>query len=154
MTLFNLYLSKLNKDFNHFWQKPKKRVHYTNPVWYHDLIVGHYPLESFMKLLCPKVPNLSRRDYTNHSIRYTVMEILDEQFEARHNMAVSGHKSESTIKNYAKRCSPKKKRGEMSKTLEDKIIPEKRKKHRAYHSWQLVFRDLADFTLKSSRFHP
>ena len=78
-----------------------------------------------MKLLVPNVPNLSRCDYTNQSIRHTCMEVLDEEFEARHIMAVSGHKSESTIKNYAKKC-PEKKKWEMSHTLAETFIPDKK----------------------------
>lgn len=42
------------------------------------------------------------KTYTNHSIRSTVMGMLDELFEGRHVIALSGHKSENTIKQYAR----------------------------------------------------
>lgn len=54
--------------------------------------------------------------YTNHSIRATAVTILDKSgFEARHIMAVSGHKNEASIRSYSKTdiCTKKK----MSETL-------------------------------------
>jgi hypothetical protein len=46
--------------------------------------------------------------YTDHSIRATAVTIFDRSgFEARHIMSVSGHRSESSIKNY---CRPDHKR--------------------------------------------
>ena len=43
---------------------------------------------------------------TNHSISATVTTILDEGgYEARHIMALSGHKSENSIKSYASQTS-------------------------------------------------
>ena len=59
--------------------------------------------------------------YINHSIRPTNIETLDTAgFEARHICAASGHRSEETIKCYAHRCPPKKKR-EMADTLLEKL---------------------------------
>ena len=61
--------------------------------------------------------SLSNTNYTNHSIRATCITILDRaRFEARHIITVSGHKSENSIKKYAKGCSTEKKR-EMSNAL-------------------------------------
>ena len=63
----------------------------------------------------------------NHSIRATAITVLDEcEYEARHIMAVSGHKSENSIRSYAARTSLSKKR-KMSEALsfstsENKII--------------------------------
>ena len=54
--------------------------------------------------------------YTNHSIRATAVSILDKSgFEARHIMAVSGHKNETSIRSYSKTdiCTKK----ETSETL-------------------------------------
>ena len=65
--------------------------------------------------------------YTNHSIRATAITVLDEcGYEARRIMAVSGHKSENSIRSYAARTSLSKKR-KMSEALsfstsENKII--------------------------------
>ena len=44
--------------------------------------------------------------YTNHCIRATAVLLLDEcNFEARHIMCVSGHKSDSRIRSYSRRLS-------------------------------------------------
>ena len=49
-----------------------------------------------------KEANLSF-NYTNHCIRATSVSVLDDAgLEARHIMAVSGHKSESSIRTYAR----------------------------------------------------
>ena len=63
-----------------------------------------------MKQLCVDA-KLSRLDYTNHSIRSTCITNLDKYgFEARHITAVSGHKSEATVKEYSVKCPENKKR--------------------------------------------
>ena len=94
--------------------------------WYDKTRVGHDPLERFMKFLYKDV-KLSRQDYTNHSIRATVITNLDRAgFEARHIIAVTGHKSESTIKQYSRRCPDKKKR-QMCESLGSKLLPKKPK---------------------------
>ena len=55
--------------------------------------------------------------YTNHCIRATAVPVLDEcNFEARHIMRVSGHKSESSIRSYSRRLSEVK-RKEISHAL-------------------------------------
>ena len=59
--------------------------------------------------------------YTNHSIRATTITILDEcGYEARHIIAVSGHRSESSIRSYAAQTSLSTKR-KMSETLADSL---------------------------------
>lgn len=59
-------------------------------------------LRTFMSSIS-KEPKLSQK-YTNHCIRATAMSLLDEgNFEARHIMRVSGHKSESSIRSYSRR---------------------------------------------------
>ena len=48
--------------------------------------------------------------YTNHSIHSTALTTLDgNNIASRHIQALSGHKCESTIKTYAKKCPPAKK---------------------------------------------
>lgn len=101
---FELYLSKLNPNDPRLWQKPRQGfIDYEDPEWYYAQPVGHDPLETFMEKLSIK---LQLSDvYTNHCIRATCMQILDNAgFEARHIIALSSHKSESTIKKYATRC--------------------------------------------------
>ena len=118
--LFQLYISKLNPKRDDLWQKPKKDVSITEEVWYDNVPVGPHPLNNFMKQLSEKA-NLSRM-YTNHCIRSTCITNLDESgFEARHITAVSGHKSETTIKNYSVKCPEAKKR-EMADALSGKLL--------------------------------
>ena len=121
--MFKLYISKINKDVNYLWQRPKQgSIHYTDEKWYDHQRVGKDPLECYMKMLSKDL-KLSNPNYTNHSIRATCITLLDRaQFEARHIIAITGHKSESTIKKYAKGCSSEKKR-EMSEALASKIKP-------------------------------
>ncbi len=59
--------------------------------------------------------------YTNYSMHATCITNLDQAgFESRHIMAVSSHKSESTVKTYACQC-PENKKQEMSMSLAQKI---------------------------------
>ena len=79
-----------------------------------------------MKYLLEDV-TLSRKDYTNHSIRSTVITNLDRAgFKARHIIAVTGHKSETTIKQYTRKCPEGKKR-EMCEALGNKLMAKKPK---------------------------
>ena len=69
-----------------------------------------------MKHLCEEA-NLVGKNYTNHSIRATCISRLDNSgFEARHITALSGHKAESTVKEYAVQC-PENKKKEMFNAL-------------------------------------
>ena len=73
--------------------------------------------------LCENV-KLSR-EYTNHSIRATVINNLDAAgFEARHIIQLSSHKSESTIKEYAPKC-PDAKKKEMFESLSNAMLPKR-----------------------------
>ncbi len=83
--------------------------------------LGVNKMGMFMKELS-KDANLSRI-YTNHSIHATCITHLDQAgFESCHIMAVSSHKSETTVKTYAKKCPETKKRV-MSTALDNKITP-------------------------------
>ena len=89
--------------------------------------VGHNLLETFMKTLSVNA-GLSSTDYTNHSICHTCITTLDtEGFEASHIVAISGHKSESTIREYSIKC-PENKCKQMYSTLVDKMVPPKKAK--------------------------
>ena len=58
------------------------------------------------------------RIYTNHSIRATAVTIVDKcGYEARHIMAVSGHKSESSMRSYCKTDTSTKKQMSESKAV-------------------------------------
>ena len=57
------------------------------------------------------------KEHTNHSMRATAVTVPDHSnFEARHIMRVSGHKSEASIRIYSLRLSENKQR-EISETL-------------------------------------
>ena len=116
-------MSKLNKSTNILWQKPKTgRLHFTDEEWYDKRPVGKDMLERFMKISLSKNIKL-KGDYTNHSIRATVISTLhNDGFEARHIMTLSSHKSEATIKEYAVKC-PDNKRKEMFASLSNALTP-------------------------------
>ena len=108
VNVFELYKKKRNPANNFMWQRPKRLVHYTDEIWYERMRVGHDPLERFMRFLSENA-KLSKI-YTNHSIRATVITNLSNSgYEARHIIAVTGHKSESTVKQYATKCPDAKK---------------------------------------------
>ena len=121
--MFRLYRSKLHEDLPYLWQRPKQGyIHYNDKVWYDRQHIGKDQLERFMKHLSKEIC-LSSLEYTNHSIRATCITLLDNaQFEARHIIAVTGHKAESSIKKYSRNCSSAKKR-EMSDALAANILP-------------------------------
>ena len=117
--IFKLYLSKLNKKRDDPWQKPKQYVEGPEDEWYHNQVIGRDPLNNTMKNLS-NAAKLSTT-YTNHCIRASTVTELDTQgFEARHIMAVSGHKSENSIKNYSSVC-PDNKKEQMSDALARKM---------------------------------
>ena len=109
------------------WQKPKySTLHFTDQVWYEGRMVGKDMLERYMKLSLAKSVKLDG-DYTNHSIRATVISTLDNTgFEARHIISLSSHKNESTIKEYATKCPENKKR-EMFDSLTNALQPKAKK---------------------------
>ena len=115
-------MSKLNPQQEYLWQKPKKKVTNRDAIWYDNVPVGKDPLNNAMKTLSTNA-GLSKQ-YRNHSIRATVVTNLDQKgFEARHIMATTGHKSEVSIKNYARKC-PTQKRRELSDALAKSMTKE------------------------------
>ena len=128
VSLYELYISKLNPKSDKLWQKPRQgEVFYIDSEWYEARPVGHDLLDRFMKHLS-KSANLSTDVYTNHSIRATCIGTLDKRgFEARHITAISSHKNESTICQYSTKCQENKKR-EMFQALAETVIPKRAKK--------------------------
>ena len=116
-------MCKKRKDL---WQKCKKKVNGDEDEWYENQVIGRDPLNDMMKTIS-KDAELSKV-YTNHSIRATCLTKLDQAgFEIRHIQAVSGHKSEESIKAYSTRCPENKKR-EMAAALDlpgEESAPEK-----------------------------
>ena len=141
----------MNPKNESLWQKPKRKVRGEDPVWYDNVPVGTHPLESFMRKLSESA-GLSKM-YTNHCIRATVITNLDNAgFEARHIRAVSGHKSDETIKSYAVRC-PDSKKKEMSDALSSKLQKKEVKivqnvpkpPRQEAHASTINFDDIVDF---------
>ena len=106
---FSCYVSKLNKNLpGVLWQKPKKSENVSEDEWYEASPLGKNTLGN-------KIKDISKtagcaRIYTNHSLRATCITILDNAgFESRDIMAVSDHKSESSLKHYVKTSDAKKK---------------------------------------------
>ena len=121
VTSFELYIKHLNPLNEYLFQRPKTKGIFacSQDVWYDNMVVGERSLGEKMKKIS-KDANLSKT-YTNHSIRATAVTILDRSgFEARHIMAVSGHKNESSIRSYCKTDMSTKK--EISASLSTECI--------------------------------
>ncbi|KAK3086317.1 hypothetical protein FSP39_016762 [Pinctada imbricata] len=88
---------KLNPKCVFLFQRPS-----SNPkadVWYDNCPVGDKKLAAIMSTISAEF-GLSK-SYTNHSLRATLVHILDAaNFAGRHIMCVTGHKSETSLKTY------------------------------------------------------
>jgi len=116
---FEKYLSRLNPKNEYLFQRPKKAVDERDEVWCDNMVVGQRTLGDKMKKL--SIEAKLSCVYTNHSIRATTITILDEcGYEARHIMALSGHRSESNIRSYASQTSLSTKR-KTSETLSESL---------------------------------
>ena len=101
------------------FKDPRRQFDESDEVWYDNMVVGQLTLGDEMKKLSieAKLSCVS----TNHSIRATTITILDEcGYEARHIMALSGHRSESSIRSYASQTSLSTKR-KTSETLPESL---------------------------------
>jgi hypothetical protein len=102
-----------------FWQRPKTVEKKMEDIWFDIAAVGKNTLGDKMKILSQKY-NLSAV-YTNHSLRSITLTMLDnEGFEARHIMAISGHKTETSIRSYSRTDDSKRRKN--AKSFSDKII--------------------------------
>ncbi|XP_066913334.1 uncharacterized protein KIAA1958-like [Clytia hemisphaerica] len=99
---FKLYIEKLNPKCDALFQRPKAKVNEQCQFWYGAQVHGIInTISQFMKRISIDA-NLPT-NYTNHSIRATSVTVLDNAgTEARHIMAVSGHRSESSIRSYSR----------------------------------------------------
>jgi hypothetical protein len=106
---FEEYISHLHPNQDALWQRPLENIKEGAMIWYYNAPVGEKTLGGMLAKMSTKY-QLSQR-YTNHSIRVTSMQILeDNQVEGRHIQRVSGHKSLDSIQTYAKRLSTARKR--------------------------------------------
>ena len=98
------YIQKLNPNCEAFFQYPKRAVKPEDDVWYENKPLGVNKLDGMMKEIS-KLASLSRI-YTNHSVRATAITLWsDAQVPSRHIMAISGHRSEASLKSYNTRPS-------------------------------------------------
>lgn len=124
---FELYVSRLNPDIDDLWQKPRELISWNDEVWYHCEKLGKNKVQGLMPTLVNQA-GLANKSLTNHCIRSTCITISDQEgYEARHIMAVSGHKREESIKSYASKTSASTKR-QISDTLADAIVEPQKKK--------------------------
>ena len=97
---YKKYLLKLNPAIKTLFQRPRLEADAHGP-WYDAQVVGIKSLEKMMKNI--SIEACLSNIYTNHCIRATCVTTLDDAgFEARHIMAVSGHKSEASIRAYSR----------------------------------------------------
>ena len=104
LNCLKVYLQKLNPHCEALFQYPKQAVTQEDQVWYTNKPLGVNRLAGMMKEIS-KLASLSRI-YTNHSVRATAITLWsDAQVPSRHIMAISGHCSEASLKNYNTRPS-------------------------------------------------
>ena len=116
---FKKYISKLNLNQDSLWQRPKQSVSENDSTWYCNVPHGEKHLGSMLSHMSLKY-NLSQR-YTNHSLRVTSLQTLaDAKIEGRHIIRVSGHKSVSSLENYARKLSTSRKRS-ISAVLSERV---------------------------------
>jgi hypothetical protein len=111
---FLKYFEKLNPKQDRLWQKPLSKISGHEAVWYANCPVGKNPIASFMSRMSQE--HDLDDTYTNHCARVSAISALNAEYEARHIMALSGHKSETSIRRYSRRTATTTLQG-MSSTL-------------------------------------
>lgn len=121
VAMLKKYKAKLNLNCEAMWQRPKNAVCEEDGVWYDNSPLGKDSLSTMAKKIsqaagCSKI-------YTNHCLRATSVTLLDHAgFASRDIMTVSGHKSETSIKNYVRTSEAQKQK--MSDSISSAIIQE------------------------------
>lgn len=112
---FEKYIEKLNPKCDALFQTPMTNKDDTfdwesTTYWYKNCPVGERSIGEMMAKIS-KAANLSKR-YTNHSLRTTCIQILDEGgFASRDICNVSGHANERSLRTYVRQpCDAKKQR--------------------------------------------
>jgi len=111
LPIYQLYIPcdsppKLNRALSCLSQRPRVADNFTHSdeVWYCNVPLGKNTLGTFLSSISKEL-KLSQK-YTNQCIRATASSLLDEcNFEIRHIMHVSGHKSERSIRSYPRHLS-------------------------------------------------
>lgn len=104
-----LYISKLPKDINFFFLKPKPAITSFDTEWYYAKCpIGKNVLGDMMKRISLKA-QLSQQ-YTNHAIRATVVTTLSNQgYTISEIQCVTGHKNPASVERYTKKITTNKK---------------------------------------------
>jgi hypothetical protein len=104
---YEKYMSKLHPGLDRLWCYPKESFHADEPCWYTSKPVGVNTLMKFLPRLSEKC-NLSRI-YKNHSLRATGATVLHQSNHSPTEiMAVTGHKSVSSLQVYQHTSSKQK----------------------------------------------
>lgn len=104
LNCLKIYLQKLNPNTEALFQYPKRDLNLEEPVWYESRPLGVNRLGGMMKEIS-RLAGLSRI-FTNHSVRATAITLWSNaQVPSRHIMAISGHRSEASLKSYNTRPS-------------------------------------------------
>ena len=104
LNCLKMFVQKLHLRCEALFQYPKRAVTQEDQVWYDNKPLGVNKLPGMMKEIS-KLASLSKI-YTNHSVRAIAITLLsDRQVPSRHTMAISGHCSEASLKNYNARPS-------------------------------------------------
>ena len=106
LNCLKMYLQKINPRCEALFKYPKRAATQEDQVWYDNKPLGVNKLAGMMKDLS-KLASLFKI-YTNHSVRATAITLWsDAQVPSRHIMAISGHRSEASLRNYNARPSSK-----------------------------------------------
>ena len=101
------YISKLDPQNGAFFQYPMRSLSSgfaNHEVWYENRPLGVNRLGNMMKEIS-SLAGLSRK-FTNHCVWVTAITLWsDAEVPTRHIMAISGHRSESSLRSYNSRPS-------------------------------------------------
>ncbi|KAM9333177.1 uncharacterized protein KZ484_018229 isoform 2-T2 [Pholidichthys leucotaenia] len=93
------YLRKIPPGAKALYLQPKREVGAMDIFWYNNVPLGVNKLSQMLPKMCKLAG--TRRFYTNHSMRPTsIQKLFDAGLKEREIMAVTGHRSESSIKAY------------------------------------------------------
>lgn len=112
------YISKLSKNHDYLWQRPKDSFYTEDDCWFQNRHHGHCSIVKFMKHIS-KLCGTSII-YTNHCLRVSTCNILDDAgYKDKDIMSISGHRSIASLDIYKKTKESRK--SEMSDKISESI---------------------------------
>lgn len=133
---FELYISKLHKEMDRLFQKPKKIVDASQPYWFDRVPYGKTPLGGMMPTLSHNA-NLSKR-YTNHSLRATAIEkLIWSGINKKEVRSISQRRSDSGLENYGHSTSVIQ-RKKMASILSNIAGDEQERTNSAYNNTKIL----------------